>query len=82
MTGFVVDDIETEEWVDDTWSLADSLDDSAYEKSMEYSADNRPAYHVVKGDDGTLYDRHYRHNLCWRGCADHHNDTVLLRGKA
>ncbi|MEY8522756.1 hypothetical protein AALA90_06985 [Lachnospiraceae bacterium 38-10] len=53
MTGFVVDDIETEEWVDDTWSLADSLDDSAYEKSMEYSADNRPAYLVVKGDDGT-----------------------------
>lgn len=82
----------------------DSLDDSAYEKSMEYLADNRPAYVVVKGDDGTgekegehvtlmeilyiyrddgtLYDRHYRHNLCRRGCADHHNDTVLLRGKA
>lgn len=98
MTGFAVDDIEDAKWVDDTWSLADSLDDSDYEKSMEYTADNKPAYFLVKGndgtgekegehvtlmqilyiyrDDGTLYDRHYRHNSYWAGSTRSSVDSL------
>lgn len=98
MTGFVVDDIEDAKWVDDTWSLADSLDDSDYEKSMEYTTDNKPAYFLVKGndgtgekegehvtlmqilyiyrDDGTLYDRHYRHNSYWAGSTRSSVDSL------
>ncbi len=98
MTGFAVDDIEDAKWVDDTWSLADSLDDSDYEKSMEYTTDNKPAYFLVKGndgtgekegehvmlmqilyiyrDDGTLYDRHYRHNSYWAGSTRSSVDSL------
>lgn len=51
MTGFVTDDIRRAEWVDDTYSVLSSFDN--YEKTIEYTADKKPAYFLVKGDDGT-----------------------------
>lgn len=98
MTGFVADDIAEAEWVDDTYSELSSFDDSRYEKSIEYTADNRPTYFLVKGDDGTrekegenvmlmeidyiyrddgtLYDRHYRHNSYWAGSTRSSEDSL------
>lgn len=98
MTGFVSDDIEDAEWVDNMYAPIDSLNDSDYEKSMEYTADNRPSYFLAKGDDGTgekegenvplveinyiyrddgtLYDRHYRHNSYWAGSTRSSMDSL------
>lgn len=49
MSGFVVDDIEDAEWVDDTYSLINSLDGYGYEKSIEYTSDKKPKYVLETG---------------------------------
>lgn len=98
MTGFVVDDIAEDKWVDDTYAELTSFDDSIYEKSIEYTADNKPSYFLLRGDDGTrekeeenvalmeiryiyrddgtLYDRHYRHNSYWAGSTGSSEDSL------
>lgn len=98
MTGFAVDDIAEAEWVDDTYTALTSYDDYDYEKSIEYTADHKPAHFLMRGDDGTvekeeenvmllkidyiyrddgtLYDRHYRHNAFWRGSTRSSEDSL------
>lgn len=98
MSGFVIDSVGEAAWEEDPYAEMSLLEGPDYEKSTEYTAEGKPTYFIVKGDDGTvereeepvmlmeidyiyrddgtLYDKHYRHDPYLFGTTRQSEDSL------